>query len=122
MKKFLVILLVSLFTLNGVANQTSSLLNREQTKEMYDFSQVNLFNKVVSSNVSSKTKSKVGKVMKQFAADMLNAFSSTDRKKKTIKAINKNVDKMYLILDEAAYKSYLKVLNEEMSIRGIDWF
>lgn len=122
MKKFLVTLLVSSITLNGVANQTSSLLDREQTKEMYDFSQVNLFGKIVSSNVSSKTKSKVEKVMKQFATDMLVAFNSTDRKKKTIKAINKNIDRMYLILDEAEYKSYLRALNEEMSIRGIDWF
>jgi hypothetical protein len=122
MKKILVTLLVSLFTLNGVANQTSSLLGRVQTKEMYDFTQVNLFCKVVSTNVSTKTKSKCEKIMKQFAEDMLNAFNSSDRKKKTIKAINKNIDRMYLILDEAEYKSYLRVLNEEMSIRGIDWF
>lgn len=122
MKKFLVTLLVSLITLNGVANQTSSLLDREQTKEMYDFSQVNLLDKVVSSNVSPKTKSKVEKVMNQFVKDMLNAFNSIDRKKKTIKVINKNVDRMYLILDETEYKSYLRALNEEMSIRGIDWF
>lgn len=122
MKKILVTLLVSLITLNGVANQTTSLLDREQTKEMYDFSQVNLLDKVVSSNVSPKTKSKVEKVMNQFVADMLNAFNSIDRKKKTIKAINKNIDRMYLILDESEYKSYLRVLNEEMSIRGIDWF
>lgn len=122
MKKILVTLLISLFTLNGVANQTSSLLDREQTEEMYDFSQANLFGKVVSSDVSYKTKSKGEKIMRQFVKEMLIAFNSTDRKKKTIKAINKNIDRMYLILDEAEYKSYLRVLNEEMSIRGIDWF
>lgn len=122
MKKILVTLLISLPTLNSVANQTSSLLDREQTKEMYDFRQVNLFGKVVSSNVSPKIKSKGEKIMKQFVKDMLIAFNSTDRKKKTVKAINKNIDRMYLILDELEYKSYLKVLNEEMSTRGIDWF
>lgn len=122
MKKILVTLLISLFTLNGVANQTSSLLDREQTEEMYDFSQANLFGKVVSPDVTPKTKSKGEKIMRQFVKEMLIAFNSTDRKKKTIKAINKNIDRMYLILNEAEYKSYLRVLNEEMSIRGIDWF
>jgi hypothetical protein len=122
MKKFLVTLLVSLFTLNGGANQTRSLLDREQTEEMYDFSRVDLLSKVVSSNVASKTKFKGEKIMKQFTEDMLSAFNSKNRKKKTVKAINKNIDRMYLILDESEYKSYLKVLNQEMSIRGIDWF
>lgn len=122
MKKMLVTLLVSLFTLTGAANQSNSLLGREQTKEMYDFSQVNLLSKVVSSDASQKTKVKSEKIMKQFAEEMLKAYNSTDRKKKTIKAINKNVDRMYLILDDAEYKSYLKVLNEEMSTRGIEWY
>jgi hypothetical protein len=122
MKKFLVTLLISLFTLNSVANQTRSLLDREQTEEMYDFSQVDLLSKVVSSNVASKTKSKGEKIMKQFIEDMLSAFNSKNRKKKTVKAINKNINRLYLILSEEDYKSYLKVLNEEMSIRGIEWF
>lgn len=122
MKKTLVTLLVSLFALNGGANQAISLLNREQTKEMYDFSQTDLFSKVALTNASPQTKSKVEKVMNQFTVDMFNAFNSKNRKKNTVKAINKNVDKMYLILDEKEYKSYLKVLNEEMSIRGIEWF
>lgn len=122
MKKMLVTLLVSLFALTGTANQSNSLLGREQTKEMYDFSQVNLLSKVVSSDVSQKTKVKSEKIMKQFTEEMLKAYNSTDRKKKTIKAINKNVDRMYLLLDEAEYKSYLKVLNEEMSTRGIEWY
>ena len=122
MKKFLVTLLISLFTLNGVANQTRSLLDREQTEEMYDFSQVDLLSKVVSSNVASKTKSKGEKIMKQFTEDMLSAFNSKNRKKKTVQAINKNINRLYLILSEEDYKSYLKVLNEEMSIRGIEWF
>jgi hypothetical protein len=122
MKKFLVTLLISLFTLNSVANQTRSLLDREQTEEMYDFSQVDLLSKVVSSNVASKAKSKGEKIMKQFTEDMLSAFNSKNRKKKTVKAINKNINRLYLILSEEDYKSYLKVLNEEMSIRGIEWF
>lgn len=120
MKKILFSLLLVLTPISSNAN--SSLLNRKQTKEMYDFSQVNLVERINTPAMSSKKKTRCEKAMQVFTKEMSDAFLSKNRKKDINKAINKNINKMYLILDEKEYKSYIKIINEEFSKRGIEWF
>lgn len=122
MEKILITVLLALLVIPCTAKQNQPLLDKEQTEEMYDFWGVDLISKISSNHMSQKKLLKCERITRRFAEDMSIAYSSEDRKEKTVKAINKNVYRMYVILNEKEYRSYLKILNEEMAKRGIDWF
>ena len=122
MKKILMAFMIGLISLSASANQNNSLLNRVQTEKMYVFTQDDLLNKLDTSKMSQKKRSRIENAFNKFNEEMSIAYNSKNRKKKTIKAINKNVDKMYVILSEKEYRSYIKIINEEISNRGIEWF
>jgi hypothetical protein len=122
MKKIFSAVLLTLLVMPGAARQSQPLLGKEQTKEMYDFWDADLISKISSNRMPKKKLLKCEKVTRQFAVDMSIAWYSKNRKEKTVKALDKNVYRMYVILNEKEYRSYLKILNEEMVKRGIDWF
>lgn len=122
MKKILITVLLTLLVIPGTARQSQPLIDKEQTKEMYDFWDTDLISKISSNRMSKKKLLKCEKVTRQFAEDMSIAWYSKNRKEKTVTALDKNVYRMYVILNEKEYRSYLKILNEEMAKRGIDWF
>ena len=122
MKKILMAFMIGLISLSASANQNNSLLNRVQAEKMYVFTQDDLLNKLDTSKMSQKKRSRIENAFNKFNEEMSIAYNSKNRKKKTIKAINKNVDKMYVILSEKEYRSYIKIINEEISNRGIEWF
>lgn len=122
MKKILMTFMIGLMSLSVSANQNNSLLNREQTEKMYVFNQDDLLNKLDISKMSKKKRSRIENAFNKFNEEMIIAYNSKNRKKQAIKAINKNVDKMYVILNEKEYHSYIKIINEEISNRGIEWF
>lgn len=122
MKKILIAVLLTLLVMPGTARQSQPLLDKEQTKEMYDFWDTDFISKISSNCMSKKKLLKCEKVARQFAEDMSIAWYSKNRKEKTVNALDKNIYRMYVILNEKEYRSYLKIINEEMAKRGIDWF
>lgn len=127
MKKIFMIMSLFLATVASygeeVLNQNSQedvYIMKEQTVEMYNFSNFNLLDYNEYLNLTDEQKVMISSIMDDFNKKMNNVFNSKNRKKKVMKLLNKNVQKMYNKLDDEQYRIYLRIFNMELNRRGID--
>lgn len=103
-------------------DENGYIIPKEQTIEMYDFNNFNLFEYDDYLNLSNEQKMLVTPIMEKFYNNMGKAYYSKNRKKNVLNSINKNLSYMRDNLDKYQYHMYLRVLNLEFNRRGIDLY
>lgn len=104
------------------SENTDNVFVKEQTIEMYDFNNFNVFDYNDTLKISTEQMEIVDSIMKEFNKNMVDSFNSKKRKKKALKSINKNIQLMCNELDNYQYHMYLRILNQEFNRRGIDLY
>lgn len=100
----------------------SEFVIKEQTPDMYDFTNFNVLKFDDMSDLSTEQQYKVMYIMSDFNKKMTHLFHSKNRKKIMFKTLDRNIEEMRYVLDAHHYRNYLKILNLELNRRGIDLF